>query len=77
MRVQIRRFAMLRQYGPPGEDPTALDVPQGTSAADLLARMGIPTGVDTVILVNGRHAVGQTPLAEGDVVTLFPPVEGG
>jgi molybdopterin converting factor small subunit len=30
-----------------------------------------------VILVNGRRADQTTPLAAGDEVTLFPPMEGG
>lgn len=39
------------------------------------------TGGDLVILVNGRNLDSMekmdTPLKEGDIITLLPPIEGG
>lgn len=38
-------------------------------------------GIYAIIMVNGQNIVHlkgkQTPLAEGDTVTIFPPVAGG
>ena len=42
---------------------------------------GVGIGQDAIILVNGRNAVDlagkETPLSDGDTVSLFPMVAGG
>lgn len=76
MKVQVHRFANLRAYGPPGE-PAELDLPQGAPVSQALERLGLPQGVRRVVLVNGHSVPEDQVLAGGDVLTLFPPVEGG
>jgi len=39
--------------------------------------LGIPPETERVILINGRHAKGDTRLSEGDSLTYFPPMTGG
>jgi len=52
-------------------------VPEGSSAADVARRLGIPAGFDRVLLVNGREAEPERTLAPGDVLALYPPLSGG
>ncbi len=77
MKVEVNFFANLRDYSPTGEARAVLDLPGGATAGTLIARLAVPDEVQRVILVNGRHAGEETPLDDGDVITLFPPVEGG
>jgi molybdopterin converting factor small subunit len=79
VRVEVRLFATLRQYLPPdGRDGSAVvDVPDGSSARDVARRLGIPLDLERVMLVNGRDADPDRPLAPHDVITLFPPLVGG
>ena len=77
MRIQVRLFATLRQYGPPGEEPFPLEVEEGALVGHVLETLGIPAEVQKVILLNGRHAKVDDRVDDGDVLTLFPPVEGG
>ncbi|MFO7707324.1 MAG: MoaD/ThiS family protein [Desulfobacterales bacterium] len=77
MKVQVNTFANLRDYAPDGRGPVDLALPSGATVADLLAALRIPPAVQAVMLVNGRRADAATPLNNGDIVTLFPPMEGG
>ncbi len=77
MEVWIQAFANLKAYAPGGAGETLLSVPEGTTLQELLERLGIPPTVEVVALVNGKRAAAQTPLASGDRLTLFPPMEGG
>lgn len=79
MRVEVRRFATLERFLPPhGRDGVAvLDVPDGSTAADVAGRLGIPAGLERVLLVNGRETEPGHALAPGDVLDLFPPLAGG
>lgn len=77
MKVKVNAFANLRDYAPGGRGPAELSLPSEAAIADLLAALGVPDGVEAVILVNGRRADAATGLNDGDIVTLFPPMEGG
>ena len=39
--------------------------------------LGFPDNIEAVILVNGRHAIEDTPLTDGDTLTLYPTMAGG
>mgnify|MGYP001195801589 CR=1 FL=1 len=77
MKVRVNTFANLRDYAPAGKASAELSLAEGAGVADLLAALRVPATVQAVILVNGRRADRATPLAAGDEVTLFPPMEGG
>jgi molybdopterin converting factor small subunit len=77
MKVHIHPFANLRDYAPAGKGSFELSLATGATVAEVFASLQIPTTVEAVILVNGRRADQATPLAAGDEVTLFPPMEGG
>jgi hypothetical protein len=76
VRVEVRLFATLERFLPPGsrDGVALLDVPDGSTAA---RRLGIPAGFERVLLVNGREAGPDRTLAPGDVLDLYPPLAGG
>ncbi|MCU0559585.1 MAG: MoaD/ThiS family protein [Desulfobacterales bacterium] len=77
MKITVNLFANLRDYAPAGQRPAEVSLPGGATAADLLSALRIPPAVQAVLLVNGRRAEAAALLADGDEVTLFPPMEGG
>ncbi len=79
MRVEVRLFANLAAFLPPhGRDGVAeLEIPDGSTVADVTHRLGMPPDLARVVLVNGHDAVSEAPLAPRDVVTIFPPLAGG
>jgi len=77
--VQVRLFANLAEYGPPAARGGAgrVELPEGATVADLLARLGIPDEGPRLLLVNGRDAEAGVTLHAGDVVDVLPPLVGG
>jgi molybdopterin converting factor small subunit len=48
------------------------------TAEALVRTLGIPDDLPRMVLVNGLDADPEgTPLRDGDVVTVFPPLAGG
>ena len=79
MRIEVKLFATLARYLPKDADAgsTHLNVAEGSSVGDVADALGIPADLSRIILVNDQDADESRRLAEGDVVTLFPPLAGG
>jgi molybdopterin converting factor small subunit len=79
VRVEVHLTATLRGYLPAGTvgDSVVLDVPPGTTVAQVVDSLRIPSEVERLTVVNGRDAASDQPLSEGDVLSLFPPLAGG
>ncbi|MBI4552553.1 MAG: MoaD/ThiS family protein [Candidatus Latescibacteria bacterium] len=85
MRIEVRLFATLRRYLPPGSKGMSarIDVEEGLTVSDLMARLGIPqdrdpeSGTTYLIIVNGEQHDAQVTLHDGDCVSLYPPLAGG
>ena len=79
MKVEVHLFATLVSYLPDeaAGDGVILDVPEGTTVADLVRVLMIPEDLDCLRVVNGHDAPSDHRLAAGDVLTLFPPLAGG
>lgn len=79
MALHIFLNATLRQYVP-GYNPyegIALEVPRGTTAAEVIAGLGLPPKEVTLIMVDGlRQDAGYT-LMGNERLGLFPPIGGG
>ena len=54
-----------------------IELPQGSTLADLVEHLGLPPEKVRVIFVNGRIQQRDHILVSGDEVGLFPPVGGG
>lgn len=74
MHINVKLFATLRQ----GRfDVEEREVAPGATVGDVIREVGIPEKDVKLIFINGRHALPDTELAEGDTLALFPPIGGG
>lgn len=76
MQIRLKLMGTFRSKLPAGAP--VLDVEPGATLAAALERLGISGGHVHMVLVNGtmERDHGRT-LADGDEVTVFPPVAGG
>ncbi|MBI3987985.1 MAG: MoaD/ThiS family protein [candidate division NC10 bacterium] len=81
MKIELRLFATLRRYLPPGSErgKVLLDLQDGLTVEGLIERLGIPPELAELTVVNGRTLERdlKEKLRDGDVVSIFPPIAGG
>ena len=79
MKVEVKLFSNFQEYLPPGSVrySCTLELEEGTTIAQVLARLKIPESQPMVPLVNGIYRKPEDPLQPGDVLSIFPPVAGG
>jgi molybdopterin synthase sulfur carrier subunit len=78
MRIEVRLYATLRRYVPSAvEGIIAVDVPEGSTAGDVIAKVNIDAEEVRILMINGRSSPLDKTLAEGDRMGLFPAVGGG
>lgn len=77
MRIEVQLYATLRAYAPSKDAESRLDVPVNFIVKELLEMLNIPDYFESIILIDGRPAAGDSRLKEGDRVVLFPPAAGG
>jgi molybdopterin converting factor subunit 1 len=80
MRIRTLFFATYRDLA--GAESIDVDLPAGSTAADLVIRLRGEAGLDRLpaepaLAVNEEYAPLSTPLSDGDEVALLPPVAGG
>ena len=72
--IEVRLFATLRE----GRGKILkLDPAEFAVAGDIVRHLDIPVEEVAILLINGFHQKPETPVKDGDVVALFPPVGGG
>jgi len=79
MRVEVRVFATLRDYLPElgiGE-AKIVEVPEGTTFAQLRDMLGLPADEVKVIMRNGLHVTPDDLVQDGDRIAFIPAVAGG
>lgn len=79
IQVRVELSSALRRYLP-DYDPergVILDLPAESDVAGLIRALGIPPKEITVIMVNRQAVPADHPLADGDLVGLFPALGGG
>ncbi|HCM25918.1 MAG: molybdopterin synthase sulfur carrier subunit [Treponema sp. GWB1_62_6] len=74
MTITVRLFATLREGR--GKE-LELEANNEATPRDLAARLGIDVKDVAILLVNGRDGRLDDALADGDRVSVFPPVGGG
>jgi sulfur carrier protein ThiS len=79
MTIQLRLFANLARYLPPGSrgDGVALEVPDAAAVGDVVRGLAIPPDLPGLFLVNGQEASPDRRLAAGDLLDVVPPLAGG
>ena len=79
MKLEVHLFATLGPYLPAGAqgDGAVMAFPEGTTVHDVVHALRIPPELPFMAVVNGHDADLDHVLAEGDVVSMFPPLVGG
>ena len=82
-KATIKLFASLSEHLPPGAKQNAIEVrlANGTTIGAALADLQVPEALCHLVLLNGIFVPPArrqtTAIAEGDVVSVWPPVAGG
>ena len=72
--IEVRLFATLRE----GRGKIQhLDAAKISVAGDIVNLLEIPAEEVAILLINGFHHTPETPVKDGDIVAIFPPVGGG
>jgi sulfur carrier protein ThiS len=78
MRITVKLHGPLRKFLPAGASNGAvLDLPDGTSVADVIARLGIPPDHAKIIISGDDQLEPASGLHDGQELNLFPPLAGG
>jgi len=78
MHVTVKLHGALRKFMPTGaSDGAMLDLHEGASVADVIARLGIPPGHAGMIISGDDQIESTSLLHDGQEVSLFPPLAGG
>jgi molybdopterin converting factor small subunit len=79
MNVSLRLIGSYRRLLPPGTNSSvlALELPLGTTVAEVMTRFEVPLTDDSVVVVNGLTVDWRTPLEEGDEISAFSAMAGG
>ncbi len=78
MRVQVKLFAILRKYVPPGSPANQdLDLADGSTIRQVLQQLDVPEPEVAFVFVNSKRQKLDEPLSHGDELGIFPPMAGG
>ncbi len=84
MRITLKLFASLSTHLPPEarrHHRVELDVLPGATVLDVIRAQHLPEELCAIVLVDGawvaRPDRARRPLAEGQVLAIWPPVAGG
>lgn len=83
MRIKFKLFASLKEFLPQGTkgNEIDLDVAEGATPAELIAKYQLPPKLTHLVLVNGHYIEparrAEVRLAEGDALAIWPPIAGG
>jgi molybdopterin converting factor small subunit len=82
MEITVKLYGMLRRNRPasaPGapHHPFQFSISENSTIADLVRLLEMKDGVVNGSAVNGDAANMDSPLHEGDTISLFPPAAGG
>jgi sulfur carrier protein ThiS len=78
MKITIKLYSLLKSYlGENANGSAEREVPDGCSINDILVMLDIPEKIPKIMLINGEQMQATDRLAEGDVLSVFPPIAGG
>jgi molybdopterin converting factor small subunit len=73
--IEVRLFASLA--GTAGIEDVVVEPRPGLTVADVLREVGLDRHELYVIVLNSQRATAEAVLADGDRLSLFPPMSGG
>ncbi len=71
--MQILRDLLAKE----NKGQTHVELPEGSTADDLVKMLNIPEELPLIIMINGRRETEDTKLKKNDRIGIFPPVGGG
>ena len=72
--IEVRLFAGLRQ----GRQKIYFMEPESVkNVQNIMDVLNIDRKEVNILLINGFHQKPETPVKDGDIVAIFPPVGGG
>jgi sulfur carrier protein ThiS len=77
MVIKVKGYANMKKYTAHLPSEGNLDVPEGATVDAVFKKLKVPPESKMIIIVNGRHKPGDHILQTGDMLTFFPPLEGG
>ncbi len=82
MKITLKLFSSLSEYLPPeAEDNTvAASVADAMTAHELIDQYHLPRAEARVVMVNGEFLPAEAcdlPLQDGDVMSVWPSLQGG
>jgi sulfur carrier protein ThiS len=84
VKIGFKLYASLTDYLPPEArhgNRVDLEVPAGSTIADVIAPYGLPMKLVHLVLVNGHYIApadrATHTFQEGDVLAIWPPIAGG
>lgn len=83
MKIGFKLFASLTDHLPPDRkgNRVEVDVEEGATIADIIARFQVPERSAHLVLVNGHFVPpaqrGVHRLVDGDELAIWPPIAGG
>jgi sulfur carrier protein ThiS len=84
MKIVFKLYASLTQYLPQEarlNNRLPMELPEGTSVAQVIEPFGLPHKLVHLVLVNGVYVPPEERLSrvlvDGDVLAIWPPIAGG
>jgi sulfur carrier protein ThiS len=84
MKIVFKLYASLTQYLPADarcDNRVPLELPEGSSVAQVIEPFGMPHKLVHLVLVNGVYVPPEQRLShvlnDGDVLAIWPPIAGG
>ena len=83
MRISVKTGGLLGKYLPPGsaENLAEVEVADGATPLEVIAQLGMPGDGSYLVILNGtalpKAERGERQLAEGDKLSIMPPLKGG
>ena len=72
--IEVRLFATLRQGR---QKVYQVESSSVNTVQDIMDVLDVPRSEVNIMLINGFHQKPETPVKDGDLVSLFPAVGGG
>lgn len=77
MEIRVKLYAGLARRSSRSGQVMEVNVPEGSTVADLVAALDLTSDEARLTFVNGRARRPDHRLAPGDQVGVFPPIGGG
>jgi molybdopterin converting factor small subunit len=77
MLIKIEGHADMRKYTAHLPSDGVMEIPEGITVAMVLKMLNVPSELNKIVIVNGRHSAYDYILEPGDTLVFFPPLEGG